>query len=58
MYSATPKLRLSMYDIGSEVKIDEQQLIVTAIREDGFYELSNKKGRLVMTVSPGHEVNK
>lgn len=56
MYSASPKVRLSMYDIGSEVKIDAQNFIVTAIREDGFYELSNKKGRLVMTVSPGHEV--
>ena len=56
MQTFIPKLRLSSYNLGSEVTISGTCYIVTAIREDGYYELSNKKGRLILTAAPCHEV--
>ena len=60
MFKNEPKKRLKMYDVGSQVQLlgveTNKPLTVQSIREDGYYELINDKGRLVVTASPGHEV--
>jgi peptidase E len=60
MFKNEPKKRLKMYDVGSQVQLlgveTNKPLTVKSIRADGYYELINDKGRLVVTASPGHEV--
>lgn len=60
MYKAIPKNRLKMYDKGQVVILvgteTSQKLTITSIREDGLYELTNEKGRLVITAAACHEV--
>ena len=60
MLKNEPKKRLRMYDIGSQVQLvgveTNKPFVISKIREDGYYELINAKGQLIVTASPGHEV--
>lgn len=53
-----PTRRLYMYSVGQVVKLKDyaKHFVVAKIREDGYYDLANEKGRIVITASSGHEV--
>lgn len=55
-----PTKRLNMYAIGDSVILKSAGVSkphkITNIREDGYYELCNDKGRLVFTAEKCHEV--
>lgn len=53
-----PTRRLYMYSVGQEVMLKDyaKPFVVANIREDGYYELANAKGKIIITASSGHEV--
>lgn len=55
-----PTKRLKMHSVGDTVTLKgagvSKPYKVTKIRDDGYYELCNERGRLVFTASKCHEV--
>lgn len=53
-----PTPRLSMYSIGDEIHLKDysKPFVIANIREDGYYDLANQKGKIVITAAKCHEV--
>jgi hypothetical protein len=55
-----PKKRLNNFAVGDKIKLKGHEFprpfTIGAIREDGYFELYNDKGRLVVTAAGCHEV--
>ena len=55
-----PKKRLKNFAVGDKIKLKGHEFprpfTIGAIRDDGYFELYNDKGRLVVTAAACHEV--